>query len=226
MYCYKCGVKLANSEKKCPLCNTKIPVNSNQKEVLAYPKNIEEINNKVNISYLLRLSSLILVLISIIIVLCNLIVVGKVTWSIYVISSTVYLCCLLFFISRRKIYISIFWSIVINEVFIFFIAFINNGIDWYLMLAFPLILLSGLTSLFFYKILKLKKILRIISYSLVYISFSIVITEILIDLYKDNIINLSWSIISILPMVVIGLLLLIISFNDKLIDEIKRRIFI
>lgn len=226
MYCYKCGVKLANSEKKCPLCNTKIPVNSNQKEVLAYPKNIEEINNKINITYLIRLGSLILVLISIIIVLCNLIAVGKVTWSIYVISSTVYLCCLLFFISRRKIYISIFWSVVINELFIFFIAFINNGIDWYWILAFPLILLSGLTSLFFYKIFKIKKILQIISYSLIYISFSLVVTEILIDLYRDNIINLSWSIISILPMIIIGLLLLIISFNDKLIDEIKRRIFI
>ena len=171
MYCYKCGVKLANSEKKCPLCNTKIPVNSNQKEVLAYPKNIEEINNKINITYLIRLGSLILVLISVIIVLCNLIAVGKVTWSIYVISSTVYLCCLLFFISRRKIYISIFWSVVINELFIFFIAFINNGIDWYWILAFPLILLSGLTSLFFYKIFKIKKILQIISYSLIYISF-------------------------------------------------------
>ncbi|NLA32694.1 MAG: hypothetical protein GX864_01945, partial [Mollicutes bacterium] len=113
MYCYKCGVKLSESEKKCPLCKTKIPSIDNKKEVLAYPKNIEEFAHKINFPYLIRLSSLILVLISIIIVLCNLIAVGRVTWSIYIISSTVYLCSLLFFISRRKIYVSIFWSVFI-----------------------------------------------------------------------------------------------------------------
>lgn len=226
MYCYKCGVKLAKSEKKCPLCQTKVPKNDKKNEVLAYPKNIEKNSKKINKIYLVRLISLILVLMSMIIVLCNLIAVGRVTWSIYIISSTVYLCSLLLFISRRKVYISIFFSVIINQLFIFLLAYLNNGIYWYFTLAFPLILLSGISSLFFYRLLKHKNVLRILSYSLFYLSFLLIIIELLIDLFRDNLVNLSWSIIAILPMIIIGIIILVVSFNEKLIDEIKRRIFI
>lgn len=226
MYCYKCGVKLAKSEKKCPLCQTKVPKIDKSDEVLAYPKNIEKISHKINKTYLIRLISLILVLISMIIVLCNLIAVGRVTWSIYIISSTIYLCSLLFFFSRRKVYVSIFLSVVINELFIFLLAYLDDGINWYLALAFPLILLLGISSLFFYRLFKNKNILRIISCSLFYLSTILIMIELLIDLFQDNLVNLSWSIIAILPMIIIGIIILIVSFNEKLIDEIKRRIFI
>lgn len=41
MYCVKCGVKLADTEEKCPLCDTALgaPVNRREPEQALYPKN-------------------------------------------------------------------------------------------------------------------------------------------------------------------------------------------
>ena len=39
MYCINCGVKLADSEQKCPLCNTVVPIPNRPTEQQLYPSN-------------------------------------------------------------------------------------------------------------------------------------------------------------------------------------------
>ena len=45
-------------------------------------------------------------------------------------------------------------------------------------------------------------------------------------MFKYEKIIINWSIYAILPITIIGLILFIISYNRKLMDEIKQRIFI
>ena len=72
-YCVNCGVKLKESEKVCPLCNTKVinPNNLKTEFIPAYSQNIEK-TKKVNKKYLCFLITIILMGVTIITVLCNL----------------------------------------------------------------------------------------------------------------------------------------------------------
>ena len=45
-------------------------------------------------------------------------------------------------------------------------------------------------------------------------------------MFKYEKVVINWSIYAILPITIIGLILYVISFNRKLINEIKQRIFI
>ena len=91
-YCVNCGVKLKESEKVCPLCNTKVinPNNLKTDFIPAYSQNIEK-TKKVNKKYLCFLITIILMGVTIITVLCNLIFTGNITWSIYVVASILFL---------------------------------------------------------------------------------------------------------------------------------------
>jgi len=69
-------------------------------------------------------------------------------------------------------------------------------------------------------------LIRSIVLCLVVSSIAIIGIESSIDLFKYEIIHLTWSLYTILPILIISLLLYIISFNKKLLDEIKQRVFI
>ena len=76
MYCIKCGVKLADTEKKCPLCGTSVyhPDFANRKELPLYPegKLPESIpNSKVLCGVLVILFMLPLVICFFADILCN-----------------------------------------------------------------------------------------------------------------------------------------------------------
>ena len=47
-----------------------------------------------------------------------------------------------------------------------------------------------------------------------------------IDLFKNNTIHYTWSLYAALGITIVSFLLFIISFNRKLLEEIKQRIFI
>ena len=57
-------------------------------------------------------------------------------------------------------------------------------------------------------------------------SISLLGIEIAIDLYKYNKITFNWSIYASIPIILLAIITLYISFNHKLMDEIKQRIFI
>ena len=69
-------------------------------------------------------------------------------------------------------------------------------------------------------------LLRRFSIAFLFISIILLIIEACIDMFKYEKVVINWSIYAILPITIIGLILYIISFNRKLINEIKQRIFI
>ena len=228
-YCVNCGVKLKQSEKVCPLCNTKVikPNNLKDKFTPAYSQVVEK-HKGINKKYLCKLITVVLICAAIITVLCDLIFTGNITWSIYVIASILFLDSKLSFILFKNKFIPLIIDLFATEILIYVIAYLNNGLHWFYYLVCPFIFI-----IWFYIVLcafvlskKEYNLLRRFSVAFSFISVILLTIEMCVDMFKYEKILINWSIYAVLPITIIGLILFIISYNRKLIDEIKQRIFI
>ena len=228
-YCVNCGVKLKESEKVCPLCNTKVinPNNLKTEFIPAYSQNIEK-TKKINKKYLCFLITIILMGVTIITVLCNLIFTGNITWSIYVVASILFLNSKLSFVLFKNKFFPLFIDLLTTETLIYVIAYLNNGLHWFYYLVCPFIFIIWIYIILCTFVLSKKKynLLRRFSVAFSFISVILLIIESCIDMYKYEKITINWSIYAILPIIIIGTILFLISYNRKLIEEIKQRIFI
>ena len=228
MYCYKCGVKISDAERKCPLCHTKMPYHKLGNDKPSYSNKIDDIGRHIDFHYLARLILLILCFLGIITFLCNYFINGKITWSIYVLSSIVYLSTQVSFLYFKNKFVPAILNLFGIEYLLFTIAYMTNGMNWYLYLVMPNIfiiwLLIVLCIFFFRK--KKRRLTRGTAVILLVISIILVVTEILVDLFRNNAVNLKWSLYASLPILIVSLIIFVISFNRRLIEEVKRRIFI
>ena len=226
-YCVNCGVKLKNSEKVCPLCNTEV-INPKKEEYKpVYSGTIEEYK-QINYKYVCKLITFILLIISLITMFCDLLISKKITWSIYVLVSIIYLDSKLsFFLFKRKS-IPLIIELFASEILMFVIAYLNNGLHWFLYLVCPFIFVVLLYIILFIFVFSNKKydLLKRFSVSFAFISILLLIIEACIDLFKYEKIIFNWSIYAVLPITIISTIIFLISYNKKLIDEIKQRIFI
>lgn len=228
-YCVNCGVKLKQSEKICPLCNTKVinPNNLKDKFTPAYSQVVER-HKEINKKYLCELITVVLICAAIITVLCNLIFTGNITWSIYVIVSILFLDSKLSFILFKNKFIPLLIDLFATETLIYVIAYLNNGLHWFYYLVCPFIFIIWFYIVLCAFVLSKKKfnLLRRFSVAFLFISVILLTIEMCVDMFKYEKIFINWSIYAILPITIIGLILFIISYNRKLMDEIKQRIFI
>ena len=228
-YCVNCGVKLKKSEKVCPLCNTKVInpniINDDYKPV--YSSLVEEYN-KINVKFLCKLITDILLVVASVTVLCDFIISKNLTWSIYVVASILYLYSKLTFVLFKKKFIPLLIELLSTEGLLFIIAYLNNGLHWFLYLVCPFIFIIWLYIILCIFIFSKKKFNFLRRFSLAFASISAVLLVIegCIDLFKDEKIIFNWSIYAVLPIAIVSILIFIFSYNKKLIDEIKQRIFI
>lgn len=228
-YCVNCGVKLKKSEKVCPLCNTKVinPNIINDDYKPGYSSLVEEYN-KINVKFLCKLITDILLVVASVTVLCDFIISKNLTWSIYVVASILYLDSKLTFVLFKKKFIPLLIELLSTEGLLFIIAYLNNGLHWFLYLVCPFIFIIWLYIILCIFIFSKKKFNFLRRFSLAFASISAVLLVIegCIDLFKDEKIIFNWSIYAVLPIAIVSILIFIFSYNKKLIDEIKQRIFI
>jgi len=228
-YCVNCGVKLAKSENKCPLCNTKV-VNPNKLKdeyEPAYSNKIEEFKT-INYKFIAKLTILVLLILTLVTVSCDLIITQTVSWSIYVVCAILYLSSHLIFAFNKNIYISFTTILVTTELLMFVIAYLNDGMHWYIYLVSQFIFILWCYIMLCIRIIKKRRkgLLRRLITCLLFSSIALIGIESGIDLYTNNQIHYTWSLYASLPIVIISILLFIVSFNRKIIEEIKQRIFI
>ena len=228
MYCYKCGVKLKENVKRCPLCKTYLKYAKDSNELAAYSNIIDDVGEHIDFKYITKIVLLVLFLAAVITAICNYCISGKITWSIYVISSIICLASLLSFMYFKKKLFPAILTLLGLENLLFTIAFINNGMHWYLYLVMPDILAVWLIiTLSIYIVKKQKRnLMRDIPIVLFVISLILVVTEMLIDLYIRNAIKLAWSLYASIPILVISLIFFCASFNRTIVEELKKRVFI
>ena len=224
MYCKKCKVRLKDYLDKCPLCHTKVDIINEDNN--PYNKYVEDFSTNVNIKYFSNLIMRILILIVIITMICNLCINKKISWSLYVVVSSLYICSyyLYYILENKKL--AFIWNVLSLEILLFTISYLTHSTPWFLLLVGPIILMvSGYILLNIY-LSKYHNILRNFSILLLYIIAFLYLLDSFINMYKHNIFTIKWSLISNIPIFIISVILFILSFNKKISNEVEKRFFI
>lgn len=227
-YCVNCGVKLKNSEKKCPLCNTKV-INPNKIDTEYEPIYSNKVENfkRINYKYLSKIVILILMITAFLILLLDYASSRSITWSLYIVASILYLGTHLSFAVIKNIYISLFIHLISTELFMLFIAYMTNGMHWYLYLVLPFIFIVWIYIMLVTYLIKRKKgeFLKKLSLGLLFSGLTVIAVEACIDLFRYNFINYNWSFYASLPITIISTLTFILSYSKRIVDEIRQRMF-
>jgi hypothetical protein len=225
MYCVKCGVELADSERKCPLCMTPVylPGISSDPE-RPFPKfdKPEKVNPR-GIIFIITFVCLISAIISFV---CDFNLGNGITWSGYAIGGIA-----LFYV----IFILPFWFKKYNPAIFVpsgfaaiaaFVAYVNFEIDgnWFLTFAFPII---GATCLVFSSICILSYYLKrgylyIWGGAFLAIAALAPVIEILANATFGLANTLVWSLYPVIAFGLIGIMLIIIAIVKPLRESLCR----
>ena len=228
MYCAKCGVKLADTEKRCPLCGTEAYHPDIERPEVAplYP---QDYTPKREISKTtLHIIILTLFLIPILVTLySNLYVDRRITWSAYVafsLSLAYIIVVLPFWFKKRSPAIFVPIDFLCIELFLHYINYVNNG-DWFLTFAFPIVTYLGLivtaASVLIYYLKKGH--MYVIGGFFIALGLFMDIVELFIMItFKLDFDG--WSLYPMIPLVLIGLGLIAISISRTARNVLERKL--
>lgn len=231
-YCVNCGVELADSEKRCPLCLVEV-INPQkpwaEPEERPYHRYMDNIMKKVDRRYFATLVGLLLAIPCIITMIANIISSGRITWSAYVLGSValVYIFVLLplFF---KKYHSVIFLSSDCAAVLLFllFIERVNGG-NWFLGLGLPITVAAGVCIILLTVFFKRKHISVLVKSGAVLIAIGlfVVCLEVIIRLYAFTEVRLNWSLYALIPCIVLGAAAFVLEHRQNFKERVRRRLF-
>ena len=230
-YCVNCGVKLAASEKRCPLCGTVVINRTDpwkEPETKPYPDEVEQIR-RVDKKYAAYLIGLIALIPALTCLVTDLMISHGITWSAYACGGilTLYLILMIpFVLGGSRKYISIPLCFVAAASYVALVSFLTSRMEWFPSLGFPL---TFLVFAYIYVIVyiwgkkDLMKLTRI-AFIIALAGFFVMGIEIIIRRYiKYG--GLTWSLIVLIPCLLIAAMLLLGVKQKKIKEEIEKKLF-
>lgn len=229
MYCIKCGVKLADTEKRCPLCSTIVfhPDFESISDRPLYPSNKLPTNNSG--SNVLNVVVIILFLIPLIVCfVADLSLDGRLEWFGYVAGalaiSYIALALPLWFEKPNPV-IFVPCNFAAVGLYLLYINFVTNG-DWFLSFAFPITAGLGLISC---AVITLLHYLRrgklyIIGGAFLALGVFMLLIEWLMGI-TFGLRFIGWSIYPLVVLVLFGGLLIYFAINRAAREMIERKLF-
>lgn len=231
MYCVNCGVKLGDSEKKCPLCgitayHPELPPQQGQR---LYPQDRYPVQQVRPRSALIILTTLFLLPI-LITLLCDLQINGCVTWSGYVIGAL---------LLGYEMFILPMWFRKPNPVVFvpcgfaavaLYLLYINlaTGGKWFLSFAFPMV--GAICAI----VTTVVVLTRYLSRKTWWFTFgganialggSMVLMEFLINITFQRPF-MAWSLYPLIVLVLVGGMLIFLGINRQAREKMERKLFI
>lgn len=231
MYCVKCGVELADSEKKCPLCGTPVfhPDITRTPAAPPYPPEHRIRPEDVNRSGVLFVLTVAALLPAVLCLLCDWRINGALVWSGYAAGALalLYIIILLPMWFRQPnpvIFVPV--DFVAVGLYLLYINFAVGG-HWFLSFAFPV---TGAIGLLACTIVTLTHYLRrgylfIYGGGLIACGALAVLIEFLLNLTFHLHNTFMWSLYPLVAGVVLGLMLIIISICRPLRESLQRKLF-
>lgn len=232
-YCVKCGVKLGDSEKKCPLCQTivyhpDLPPVVNAKT--PFPKEHEAEMKKMSLRFKLLIATLIVLLPTVLTVICDYSINSRMVWSGFVVSSVCLVYCLIFiplFFQIRSVLIYLIIDFLSILLFQWYIAYSTGG-TWFVVFSLPAtcsVTLIVAAAMIFKRFTKASS-LFISAVVFLLAGLDSVLIELLINKTFMNQVNFIWSYYPFVTFVVVGLILFLCDRNQRLKEKLTKKFFI
>lgn len=232
-YCVNCGVKLAPSEAKCPLCNTVVinPNETQDKKVQeVYSRQIEEYSGRrINYKYLVQIILGFIGIGVFVQTLCNILVSLKISWALYSIGAYCLLICLVLPVLTKikSPYIATMIDIVALALYIYMIALITDGEMWFFEFYLPLHLFSSIYVWFMVVFLRKKR--RNFFFaggtSLLFVCLLLILIEFLLDIFVIGRVYLIWSLCCAPLLLSIAIPLYVMGAKPKLREKLNRKLY-
>lgn len=230
MFCIKCGVELADTEKRCPLCQTRVyhPEVLQQQAQPLYPKDSFPAKPKKDraIPILLTVLSLATLLV---VLLCDLQIHRAVTWSGYVIGAllTGYVALVLpgwFRKSNPVIFVPCTFAAAI--VYLLYINLYTGG-HWFMSFAFPVaggiaLIVTTLVTLLRYV---RKGVLYTVGGSIMALGAFMLLIEFLLNLTFHIQRFIGWSLYPLLTLMLLGGFLIFLAICRPARETMERKFF-
>ncbi|MDO5336909.1 MAG: DUF6320 domain-containing protein [Eubacteriales bacterium] len=232
-YCVNCGVELDKTCKVCPLCNTRV-INPGQPVDEISPKPFPELPGKLDPVQRSDMALLMTVILASTAVVCgflNLLAFQQGRWSLYVIGICVNLWIFflpLFFPGKLTPYISLVLDGISIALYFGVISLLHPAGGWYGAIALPVIIVLTLLLLLFLFFLKYlhSSVLALAVVIITEIGGICTVVELLINLFLDRPLSLSWAAIVLTCCIIIDLALITILRRSRLRNEVRRRMHI
>lgn len=232
-YCPKCGVKVEKDNRPCPLCNFHIPkVNTNEESIeRKFPT-----AKKLETNHVRRVLNRIFIFISLL-VLVSISLIFYVdyelndtfTWSKISSLSVLSGWCLLYLIFGyvKKYYNIIMIAASVALVLCFGIDILNNGLDWFFPLAFPIIIGTAVVGLSYVSLIRTQFVsgFNIIGFFFIAIVVLLMWVNFFIGNHNGDINLIKWVIITGLQLLPIALIMIYIKYGlpERMKNKIARK---
>ncbi len=226
MYCVKCGVELADSERKCPLCHTPVYMPGiDEDPERPYPKfeKPEPVNPR-GIYFIISFVCLISAIISFV---CDInLNFGSVTWSGYVLGAVALAYTVVILPGWFKKYnpaIFVPVNFAAAALYLLYICLATGG-DWFLTFALPItamaaLIISSITILSYY----IKRgYLYIWGGAFIAAAFASPVIELLSNVTFGLYDHLRWSYYPFIALALIGIMLIVIAIVKPLRESLCR----
>lgn len=231
MYCINCGVKLADTEKRCPLCGTVVfhpELNRPEAEPL-YPQDqvpVPKVNSRIA-NVIVTAAFLLPILITL---LCDLQMNGGVTWSGFVIGALVvgYVILVLpTWFRKPNPVIFVPCGFVAVGLYLLYISLATGG-HWFLSFAFPVVGAVGLI------VTTVVTLLRYVRRGRLYVFGGAAIALGAFMPVMELLMNLTfhfqkfkwWSLYPMIPLVLLGGVLIFLAAYRPARESMERKFFI
>lgn len=233
MYCVKCGVELADSENKCPLCGTSVyhPDITRAKAEPTYPAFVRE-SEKMRPQGVLFILTVLCAMPIAITLFCDLYYGNGLTWAGYpaggiLLIYAVFILPQWFYRPNPVIFCPI--SFAVLGAFLLYINYQTGG-KWFLTFAFPIVVYLAL---FVCTVVALMRYTRggrlyIAGASFIAVGLLCTVIEFFMNLtFLDRMLfDFFWSIIPLIACFFAGMMLIVIAIAKPLRESLKKRFFI
>ncbi|HBR32798.1 MAG TPA: hypothetical protein DD733_12025 [Clostridiales bacterium] len=232
-YCVNCGVELADSEKKCPLCKTEV-INPkyivNSEAAMPYPPYRPSPSQKVSKNSVIGLLSLMALLPIALSVICDVGINGRIVWSGFVTGALALLYLIIVLpIAKSKIDSVTCLGIDFAGIIVY-LYYIDRTIEggWFLNFALPVTLLVAAVVMLitFLSLYTKSEKLPIAALTMILFGFMNLAIEILLNIAFLTRDYLVWSLYPLATFVILGIVLFYINANKPLKEKLQKKFFI
>lgn len=231
MYCIQCGVKLADTEVRCPLCATEVfhPHITRKEATTLYPttKNPPQ---AIHPWGQLVIVTILVLLASGICLVCDLQVAGRVVWSGFVIGGLVlaYIALILpMWFPRPNPVLFVPLAFIAAGAYLLYINLATGG-HWFLSFAFPVTGFVGLLATVVAALIRYTRKGRLYIYggATILLGAFMLLLEFLMSITFHNCGFCTWSLYPLIALCVIGLTLILIAVCPPLRESLSRKFFL